>query len=115
MRPESPALIWDAKCAADAILQFVDGKVRSEFTDDLLVRSAVERQFEILGESLKRLRSSDSEAAAAIPDIHRIIAMRNVIAHEYGEIDYSIVWTVITTRLDGLRGRLDQLTHNHGG
>lgn len=115
MRPETPALIWDAKCAADAILRFVDGMVRSEFNDDLLVRSAVERQFEILGESLNRLRSSDPGAAAEIPDIHRIIAMRNVIAHEYGEIDYSILWAVITTRLEDLRSRLDELLRKHGG
>lgn len=102
MQPESAARVWDADQAARAIAGFVEGRTQGEFLDDLLLRSAVERQLEILGEALKRLRKDDPATAARVPEADRVIGMRNAIAHEYGEIDYGVVWSAITTRLPGL-------------
>ncbi|MBI2911373.1 MAG: DUF86 domain-containing protein [Chloroflexi bacterium] len=47
--------LWDAHEAADAILSFTRGKTMEEFGQDLMLRSAVERQFEIIGEALNQL------------------------------------------------------------
>lgn len=99
MRLESAAYLWDADQAATAVDTFVAGKTQSEFVDDLLLRSAVERQIEILGEASGRLRARDPDTAARVPDIGRIIGMRNVIAHEYGDIDYEILWVAVKHRI----------------
>ncbi|MBE8146929.1 DUF86 domain-containing protein [Brevibacterium casei] len=64
---------------------------------------------EVLGEALNRVRSADPETAALIADIHRIIAMRNVIAHQYGEIDYAIVWSAVNDRVPRLRSTIAAL------
>ena len=109
MRRETSAWLWDAREAIDAIGSFVDGVDESEFTHSLLIRSAVERQLEVLGEALNRVRSADPETAALIADIHRIIAMRNVIAHQYGEIDYAIVWPAVNDRVPQLRSTIAAL------
>ena len=45
---------WDALHAADLIVRFVDGRSFTEYQADDLVRSAVERQFEIIGEALNQ-------------------------------------------------------------
>jgi len=114
MRPETAAYIWDAKQAAEAVNAFVEGKVQSEFVEDLLLRSAVERQLEILGEALGRLRASDPNTAARVRDIDRIIAMRNVIAHEYGDIDYEILWVAVNHRIPEVLATLGALLQEAG-
>lgn len=109
MQPESAARIWDAAQAARAVAKFIEGRSEGELVDDLLLRSAVERQLEILGEALKHLRKDDPATLARVPEADRIIGMRNVIAHEYGEIDYGVVWSAITMRLPGLVAVLGDL------
>lgn len=106
MLPTSKAHLWDAREACMAVLSFVDGIDAEGFHASLLVQSAVERQLEILGEALNRLRRTDPETAAQVADLDRIIGMRNVIAHEYGVVDYAIVWSVVNSRLYPLSDQL---------
>lgn len=114
MRPVSAARLWDASEAAKHIRHFVAGKTESDFLGDLLLRSAVERQLEILGEALSRLRRDDLATAQRVPDLDRIVGMRNVIAHEYGDVDYEIVWAAVTNRIPGLLATLDVLLQEAG-
>lgn len=109
MRPESGAYLWDATQASRLAREFSQTTTKSEFSEDLLVRSAVERQLEILGEALRRLRSSDPSTAERVEGLDRIVGMRNVIAHEYGEIDYEILWHVVTTSIPRLIPILEEL------
>lgn len=74
-----------------------------------MLRSAVERQFEIIGESLNRLDRIDPSVAERIDDLPRIVAFRNVLIHGYATIDDRIVWEVATERLGGLVERLTGL------
>ncbi len=57
-----------------------------------MLRSAVERQFEIIGEAFSGLRRVDAGMAAAIPDLTRIIAFRNILIHAYASVDDRLVW-----------------------
>ena len=68
-----------------------------------MLRSAVERQFSILGEALSRLAKDHPEAAASIPDRAQIIAFRNILVHGYASVDDRIVWGVIENHLARLR------------
>ncbi|WP_425339305.1 HepT-like ribonuclease domain-containing protein [Brevibacterium marinum] len=60
---------------------------RSAFSADWILQSAVERNIEIIGEALNRLRRTDAEVAARIPHLQEAIATRNVIAHQYANVD----------------------------
>ena len=64
-----------------------------------MVRSAVERQLEIIGEALRRLETLDATLVAQISDYRRIIAFRNIIAHGYDGLDDDIIWQVVTEKL----------------
>ena len=99
MRPESYAHVWDALQAVRALRRFTQGVSEEEYLSDLMLSSAVERQLEILGEALNRVRRSDRQAADRIPDLHQIIGMRNIIAHEYGSVDGRLVWAAATTHV----------------
>lgn len=90
-------------------LSFTEDITVEEFCSNLLVQSAVERQLEILGEALNRLRRTDPETAAVVPDLAGIIGMRNVIAHEYGVVDHAIVWSVVEHRVPRLSEHLSDL------
>lgn len=109
MQPEAAKLVWDAREAADRIAQFVGKRTIEEYLADPIIRSAVERQFEIVGEALGRLRSVDAAAAASIPELARVVAFRNLLIHGYAEVDDRLVWDVVVTKLPGLRKALRAL------
>jgi uncharacterized protein with HEPN domain len=53
------------------------GKSFAAFDRDIVLRSAVERQFEIIGEALAQLARIDAAMAQKVPDLRQIIAFRN--------------------------------------
>lgn len=91
MKPESAAFLWDVRRAADSIAAFIDGLDERGYLLDDLRRSAAERQLEIIGEALNSLRRADPDTASRIPSIHRIIGLRNVLAHGYAVVDDRVV------------------------
>jgi uncharacterized protein with HEPN domain len=54
MPPDGRKYLWDAATAADLLFEFSSGKTFADYGADPLLRSAVERQFEIIGEALNR-------------------------------------------------------------
>lgn len=63
MRPEAPKLLWDARDAAARVRDFTAGKDFEDYARDAMLRSAVERQLEIVGEALGRLAKVDDTTA----------------------------------------------------
>lgn len=61
-----------------------------------MLRSAVERQFEIIGEALNQLSKVDAQLAMLIPDLGRIVAFRNILIHGYATVDDALVWQALT-------------------
>jgi len=64
MRRDAQAYLWDVQDAADAIADFTRGRNLNDYLSDRMLRSAVERQFDISGEALNQL--SDNSQSAAI-------------------------------------------------
>lgn len=102
MLPESPAFLWDAREAAERAASVARGHVQEEYLTDWVLQAAVERQLEILGEALKNLRSTDAATAGRIPDVHAIIATRNILVHAYARVDQRRVWEIVTDDLPAL-------------
>jgi uncharacterized protein with HEPN domain len=114
MQPRSPALLWDVATAARRIQSFVAGKSWDDYSNDLLLRSGVERQFEIAGEAMSALRRVDPETAVRVPNVHRVIGMRNVLIHGYAEVNDLTVWRAATGNLDELVSAVDALLEEVG-
>jgi uncharacterized protein with HEPN domain len=102
MQRDARAFIWDAHYAAEAILEFVNGKNYDDYAADRMLRSAVERQFEIIGEALNQLCKLDPHWAERIPDVAQIVAFRNLLIHGYASVNDLTVWRTIETELPGL-------------
>lgn len=109
MQRESTTLLWDAREAVDRIVRFVSGKSLTDYLADELLRAAVERQLEIVGEALGRLRARDHETASRVPELDRIVALRNVLIHGYATVDDRLVWAIVETKLTSLRDSLHML------
>src|SRR5437868_5411824 len=106
MPPSARKYLFDMQQAVLGIEMFVAGKSFDDLMADLMLRLAVERQFEILGEALAQLSKIDPALAAQIPEHPQIISFRNVLIHNYGKIDHSIMWRIIQERLPVLRQQL---------
>lgn len=97
---------FDTLRAAERISQFVAGRTFEEYLNNDMLRSAVERQFEIIGEALNALRRHAPEAAARVLDLPPVVAFRNLPIHGYASINDALVRDVATTELPGLIGVL---------
>jgi uncharacterized protein with HEPN domain len=84
--------LYDMLSACRRIAEFTAGKSYSVYSHDALLRSAVERQLEIVGEALARLTKVDRTIAEKITDHRQIIAFRNILVHAYAQIDDRLVW-----------------------
>lgn len=109
MRPETAAAIFDMDRAADRIAEATAGKTLSDYEADWYFQSAVERQFEILGEALVRVRDKERAIYDRIPDSEKIVGLRNIVIHAYDTIDPAILWAIATERLTDLRVILGDL------
>ena len=95
MQPKSAKLIEDIRDAATFIVEVTASLTLERFTSERIVRQAVERNFQIIGEAVRRLSKSDPGTAARIGPVARIIAFRNLIVHGYDALDHEVVWSVI--------------------
>ncbi|MCX6373710.1 MAG: DUF86 domain-containing protein [Actinobacteria bacterium] len=117
MRPrDARVYLQDMITAAAAIRTFIAGHTLDDYQADLMLRSAVERQFEILGEALARALRLDAGLQTRLPASRGAIDFRNVIAHEYDALSAATVWDIARNELPVLAGdaaaelaRLDEL------
>ena len=109
MELEAKKYLHDMRTAAELIANFTEGKSLADYEADAMMRSAVERQFEIIGEALAKLTHRDPATASRISEHRRIIAFRNILIHGYAEVDVRVVWDIVTTKLPTLRDEVEAL------
>jgi uncharacterized protein with HEPN domain len=104
----------DERQATTRIREFVGGKTWDDYEADALLRSAVERQFEIIGEALNKLSQSEPAVSSKITDHRRIVAFRNILIHGYAAIDDRVVWDVVQRDLPVLEREVQALLDQPG-
>lgn len=109
MQPKTPKLLEDIRDAAEFIRECARGKTLAAYGSDRILRQAIERNFEIIGEAMKRLAQHDPQTAARIGDYRQIIAFRNVLIHGYDLVDRPLVWSAIENQVPALLRDIDAL------
>lgn len=109
MNDETKRRLLDALEACRAIQKFSAGLDYAHFVVDELLRAAVERKFEILGEALNRAEHSDPDLADRLPQLRRIVGMRNRIIHGYDAVDEEILWDAVEFKIPTLREQISAL------
>jgi len=112
--PREPGkYLHDIARAAASVQEFVAGRTLESWRGDRLLQSAVERQFEIMGEALNQLSRHAPDVSEQIPEYQRIIAFRNILIHGYAEVDSDLVWGVIERNLPELQESVAKLLNEH--
>ena len=110
MPPETrdAAYLWDMLEAARSVRDFVKDTTAEEFLEDRMIQAAVEREVEIIGEAARRISDAFKEAHPEVP-WRNIVGMRNLLAHEYGAIIQSRMWTLAAEHIPALIAQLEPL------
>jgi len=77
------------------------------FQKDLKTRKAVERNIEIIGEAMRRIREVDPDIL--ISDSRKIIDTRNRIIHGYDSVSTDVIWLIVTRNLPILEKEIKRL------
>ena len=109
MDEQAKKYLFDASEAIKKIHRFVSGFGFTDYDANELVQSAVERQFEILGEALNRIKKVDEQIPPQIEGFREVISFRNLLAHGYDHVDNVIVWNIIQEDLPQPAQSLDSL------
>jgi uncharacterized protein with HEPN domain len=109
MKDELHKCFYDIVQACLEIDDFIQDMTYETFLDDLKTQKAVEREFEIIGEALNRIKRSDSELLEHISEHHKIIGFRNILAHGYDAVDELIVWQAVKNHLPILKSEVEEI------
>jgi uncharacterized protein with HEPN domain len=102
--PRDPrAYLWDVCAAAGDIIAFTMGLSAEEYAASNITSAAVERKFEIIGEALKLLHRHYPDMASRIPELQKIVAFRNLLAHGYAVVEHERVFAITRHELLALR------------
>jgi len=101
-------LLFDIKESIDSIENYIgDKKDFNVYQHNKMLRRAVEREFEIIGEAMSRIVKIDD--TINILTKKQIINMRNRVIHGYDKIDDAIVWGIIIRHLPILKKEIHSL------
>jgi uncharacterized protein with HEPN domain len=109
MRLESRKYLHDIVQAVELLTRFTSEKNFADYESDPMLRSATERQFEIIGEALAQLARTEAGLAEQVTDYRRIVAFRNILIHGYAQVDHRLVWDIVESKLPLLRAEVTEL------
>ncbi len=106
--PRDAEYLLDILEAARLAIAYLAGKTREEFLRDTQCQDAVIRRLEIIGEAARRL---SEEARITLPHLPwaAIIGMRNLMIHQYDDVDLMVVWDTVKNRLSSLVNSIEPL------
>ena len=82
---------------------FCRAKTFHDFQKDRGLQLIIERELEIIGEALARLRRNHPDRARLIHDLDKIVGLRNVLAHGYDILEHEILWDIVENKIATLR------------
>jgi uncharacterized protein with HEPN domain len=110
MKPEERdrAHVWDMREFAREANELVRDIEFARLERESMRRLALERALELLGEAARRVSPDLQRELAAIP-WRDLIGQRNVLAHDYGEIDHRRLYDGARVKVPALLAELDRI------
>ncbi len=102
MPPDVLKYLFDVRPACRLIQDFARDKTLGDYEQSALLRSAIERQFIIIGEALSQSIRIEPTIEQKIGDSRRIVNFRNVIVHGYAKVEPATVWGIVERHLPRL-------------
>ena len=101
--------LYDIKLAIDEVDTYFVNRHKSfqEYKQDIILRRAIERNLEIIGEAMNRILKEDS--GIRIENARRIVGLRNQIIHGYDSISDENIWGIVINHLPNLKAEIANL------
>lgn len=103
--------LFDVKICIDEIDSFFieEQKDFSKYKRNLMLKRAIERNLEIIGEAINRIITRDNSFTQKISNAKAIIGLRNQVIHAYDNISDENIWSILINHLPKLRSEISQL------
>ena len=112
MQNDIKKYLYDILVSVNSIFEYLgDQRDFSVYEKNKLLRRAIEREFEIIGEATNRILKIDSKFP--IKSAERIISLRNYVIHGYDKVDNVIIWGIISRDLPELKEEVDKLLNQN--
>lgn len=98
--------------SAETAVKFIENKDRSALDNDEMLRFALARAIEIIGEAATNVSPEGKATCKDLPWTE-IVGMRNRIVHAYFDVNLDILWATITKDLPTLILRLKKIVKTH--
>ena len=93
--------------AARLAIKYTSGKSKNDFLKDIQCQDAVVRRLEVIGEAAKRVSDESRKKIPSLP-WKAMTSMRNIMIHEYDDVDFNIVWDTVRNDLPNLVTELEK-------
>ena len=108
--------LYDIKLAIDEIESYFEGEDKNffEYQKNIMLKRAIERNLEIIGEAINRILKKDSSLENQISDAKAIIGLRNQVIHAYDSISDENIWSIIINHIPRLKDEVKKIVDNSG-
>lgn len=106
--------LYDIKFAIEEIdSYFLDEKFNFfDYQKNIMLKRAIERDLEIIGEAVRRIISKDDSYKIKISNAQSIVGLRNQVIHAYDNVSDENIWSILVTHLPKLKIEIEQLISN---
>lgn len=107
MKHEIKKNLYDVNVSINSIFEYLDNKLDfTEYLNNKLLRRAIEREIEIIGEAINRALKQDPDLQ--IENARRIVDTRNWVIHGYDKVDDVIIWGIVVNHLPKLQQEIQK-------
>jgi uncharacterized protein with HEPN domain len=101
--------VFDIKIAIYEIDSYFKNQEKNflKYRENLMLKRAVERNLEIIGEAMNRIITRDSSFENKITNSKSIISLRNQVIHSYDNISDENIWSILITHLPILKVEIE--------
>lgn len=106
--------LYDVKLAIDEIDSFFHDNPKDffQYQQNIILKRAVERNLEIIGEAINRVIKRDETFTEKISEARAIVGLRNQVIHAYDNISDENIWSILINHLPKLKQEIEFLIHN---
>ena len=102
--------LYDIQQAISEIESYFPSKmVFSEYKENIMLKRAVERDLEIIGEAVNRIVKRDKSLEEKITEAKAIISLRNFVIHSYDSVSDENIWSILIMHLPKLKQEIEDL------
>lgn len=103
--------LYDVKLAIDEINGFFENQDKDffKYRENIMLKRAIERNLEIIGEAINRIITRDAFFETEITNAKAVIGLRNQVIHAYDNISDENIWSILINHLPKLKKEIDSL------